>query len=519
MNTSGTGPAWGFIFALLFMFSATMFAGEFDGLQPGSSRKADADRVLGTPVREVVRGERYDYSPAKYDATRISVKFSRDSQVIESIDVYLKGSFSRSQYVEWFKLAAPVKSASGTDGRLVEYYAPEGLALHYAGRDDKSVVEFFSHYDPRLLLQVMKFEPVAPGEPQSARQVRQVEAPQPAVQPQAAVQLPAPLQPRPDGAAPAPRARVGLLIGPQDGQGMKIVDVAPSSPAARAGLRSGDVILEFAETGLYELRVPPARLASLLAAQPPGQPVRLLVQRGPGRFETAVTPEVTIVDPREAELAKGAYDEGRKLMEAGDYAGAAARFNESIAHHSGQPASYSALAESFFRRGDRTGEIEALKRGVAAAPSFRLYSLLGFSLRQTERFDEAIEAFGKAVALMPSAVRDAAVYEQLGYCQMRKRRYREALGPFEAAFKINPRSPGAAYFLGGCHDALGNRDQAMQFYRTYIGLGDNNEQRVKYARGRLDKLSKGLQPGAGAAEQLLKMLESVVKEATKPDKP
>ena len=49
-------------------------AGTFEGLEPGRSSRADADRVLGTPIREIVAGVRYDYDPSKYGARRISIK-------------------------------------------------------------------------------------------------------------------------------------------------------------------------------------------------------------------------------------------------------------------------------------------------------------------------------------------------------------------------------------------------------------------------------------------------------------
>jgi tetratricopeptide (TPR) repeat protein len=91
------------------------------------------------------------------------------------------------------------------------------------------------------------------------------------------------------------------------------------------------------------------------------------------------------------------------------------------------------------------------------------------------------------------------------------------LGPLESACKINPRSPAAVYLLGACYDALNHRDQAMKFYREYLGLGDSDKNRVKYANRRLEMLTKGSQATKDSAKQLIDMLESVVKEATKPN--
>jgi hypothetical protein len=51
-----TNPVW--VALLVFLLTPGLahsgFAGEFEGLQPGVSRKADADRALGAPVREML---------------------------------------------------------------------------------------------------------------------------------------------------------------------------------------------------------------------------------------------------------------------------------------------------------------------------------------------------------------------------------------------------------------------------------------------------------------------------------
>jgi tetratricopeptide (TPR) repeat protein len=499
-----TNPAFAalFIFLLVSAPADSAFGGEFEGLQPGVSRKADADRVLGAPIRELIPGEQYDYDPSKHDSRRISIRYYRDTQVVQTIDLYLAAVYPKETYKGWFNLGTPTKTESDANGRFVEYYAPEGLALHYTGPDVNSGVEFFSHYDLRMPAQTPPTQ-AARIEPRPAAPVQPLT---PALQSQPA-----------ESAAPS-KLRLGAVISVHDGQGLRIFDVAAASPAARAGLKSGDVILEFGNTGLYETRILPARINGLLAGHQPGQSIRLLVQRGTERFETAITPEERAsIDPKQAELAKAAYDQGRKLMEVGDFVGAAKYFNQAISLDPSQPAGYSSLAESFYRRRNPSGEIEALKRGVIAAPGYRLYGLLGFACRRAERWDEAINAFGKAIALMPDQAKDLALYEAYAFCLVKKRRYGEALSPLESVHKINPRSPAAVYLLGACHDALKNRDQAMKFYREYLGLGDSDKNRVKYANRRLDILTKGSQATRDSAKQLIDMLEPVVKEATKPD--
>jgi tetratricopeptide (TPR) repeat protein len=124
---------------------------EYRGLKPGVSTKADADRVLGAPIQEVRKGVRYDYPVKDEDALRVSIAFSPGSLVIETIDLYQVDLYDKAQYREWFKLGEPAKSEKDAQEHLVEYYLPQGIALHYLGGDSSTQVEYFSHFSPRRL--------------------------------------------------------------------------------------------------------------------------------------------------------------------------------------------------------------------------------------------------------------------------------------------------------------------------------------------------------------------------------
>jgi len=65
-------------------------------------------------------------------------------------------------------------------------------------------------------------------------------------------------------------------------RGAKLAAVRPGSPAERAGLLAGDVIVEFAGSPIESLE----EFASLLLAQREGASVRIVVQRGEQRVET-----------------------------------------------------------------------------------------------------------------------------------------------------------------------------------------------------------------------------------------
>ena len=41
----------------------------------------------------VAQGERHDYDPSCHEARRISIRFNRQTQIIETIDLYFKRAY------------------------------------------------------------------------------------------------------------------------------------------------------------------------------------------------------------------------------------------------------------------------------------------------------------------------------------------------------------------------------------------------------------------------------------------
>jgi tetratricopeptide (TPR) repeat protein len=121
-------------------------AGTFEGLEPGVSTRADVDRVLGSPIREVAASVRYDYDPVSYDARRISVEFSRTDGRVAGIDLYLKQQYSRGDYQQWFELGEPAVTTFDDSGNRVESYPNAGISLHFDGPSEADPVRFFRHY-------------------------------------------------------------------------------------------------------------------------------------------------------------------------------------------------------------------------------------------------------------------------------------------------------------------------------------------------------------------------------------
>jgi hypothetical protein len=222
-------------------------AGTFEGLEPGGSTKADADRVLGPPIREIVAGARYDYSPAKYGARRISIQFDRQSQKIVKIDLHLDKNYAKSDFREWFEFGEPSSTRTDDDGNLVESYLPQSISLHYSGPDDSFPVAYFRHFDPGSSAEAAR--PQASGTAAAT----------------------------PPGIGPKPFLGASYATN-HDGQGIRIREVWPNAAADRAGLRRGDVILEFGQYTLYRSGIDPFEFVALIGTMPSDEPTRIMVE-------------------------------------------------------------------------------------------------------------------------------------------------------------------------------------------------------------------------------------------------
>ncbi len=69
--------------------------------------------------------------------------------------------------------------------------------------------------------------------------------------------------------------------------GVMVIQVEPGSPAARAGLRDGDIIVEFAQTPVERMD----ELYKLLTEERTGKPEEIVVLRGRDKLALLITPE------------------------------------------------------------------------------------------------------------------------------------------------------------------------------------------------------------------------------------
>jgi len=268
------------------------FAGTFEGLVPGVSTKADADRVLGAPIRVVVQGSRYDYDPGPFEAQRISIECDPMTGIIRRIDLYLKERHPRSTYQEWIQLGDPDENAVDADGNRVERWVRRGVSLHFSGPDDTSPVDFLRHFDSRQV-DAGTLTPRLP--------------PTPAPLPEEATPQESPT-----------RTYLGVVLTPHEGMGFRVIYVTPGSPAERAGLQAGDVILEVGETGIYRKVTDGLEVSQIFGQLPVGVPIPLLFERGSQQFRTTAVMEEREkieVDRLHHRIVQSSYAEGQAWVQ------------------------------------------------------------------------------------------------------------------------------------------------------------------------------------------------------------
>ena len=135
-------------FCFFLLFPPLSFSGVYKDLEPGLSKKSDADRILGKPVRETVKGERYEYDPKGTGARQLSLTFNKQTQVIEGIEFFPQKSMTKANCQKWLGLKTPTVTQKHSNGNLVEYYADAGIALLYSGPQDTSPIAIFAHVNP-----------------------------------------------------------------------------------------------------------------------------------------------------------------------------------------------------------------------------------------------------------------------------------------------------------------------------------------------------------------------------------
>jgi hypothetical protein len=123
---------------------------------------ADAERVLGSPIREVEPGKRYDYDPAG-KGRRISIFYRSQDRIIEVIELEPGGLYTKEDYAEWFELSLATVAEPDNDGNWMELYLTQGVSLHFSGPTESDPVVFFRHFNRSAFVDEKQGEEVVAG--------------------------------------------------------------------------------------------------------------------------------------------------------------------------------------------------------------------------------------------------------------------------------------------------------------------------------------------------------------------
>jgi len=315
----------------------SVLAGSFADLKPGVSTRADVERVLGPPLKEEEPGG-FVYDPTRHQAKAIVVYYAPGSDVVFSIEVHTATTYPKSSYQEWFGLGEPARAGSWCDGNWGELYVPQDMVLCFAGVDATSPVVAYVHvHVPPTFSALPSAETADPGSLDSS----------------------------------GVEAYFGVLISGHTEQGILVSRVGPGSPAEAVGLQSGDVILEFGDATFYRSGVETAELSALMAARPPGHPVRVLFERGAERYQGQIVPEAkdeTSINEIRRNLFLTNYHQGRTLWSAGKHDEAIPYLETAADYQDQDSGTWMLLGSCHFTRGRNREALGAYSRALALTP-------------------------------------------------------------------------------------------------------------------------------------------------------
>ena len=482
-----------FVYCLILFWSSLAVAGTFMDLQPGVSKKADADRVLGKPIREVIKGVRYDYDAKKIKARRLSITCQPKTGVIETINIYPKETVGKATFRKWLKLKEPEENDIDADGNLIEYYLSSGVALHFDGPDDSGLVKYFSHIDTALIPGKSKFDKKVPPAGQPADK----------------------------GRSPY----LGIFIGRHDQVGVKVLGIVPDAPAQRYGLMEDDIILEMAHYKYYRKGTSPAEVIANISSLPVGKSHQFLVQREDHQIEVRISleakskEEIAAHHKKNKKIAKDHFDKGRDLLEKGDYQSCIFYLDRAVQYNPADSIYRDNLGYAYYKTGQKDLALKEFRKSTLLKPdAYYPYFHLGLIHYQKDNYQKAVEVLQQAVRLRSKNDDNTVSFEYLGASYFYSDQVQPAANTFLTAYKINKESPMTVYFLGACFDRLNNKRDAVYYYKKYLRMDHDNAGWNRIARQRVSDLTYDPQKAERTKKTILDVIEAVQKEIQDFDK-
>jgi len=461
----------GVVFIIFVFCALPVQADTYQGLAVGEATKSMVDRKFGNPIREVIPGIRYDYPSQEHDAKRLSVTFDKETGVLESINIYVNGAYTKQQFMEWLQLNEPMRSRYSEEGTLIEEYINDGIALHYNGADDSGPIKYIRYFSTNAAPRFgARQNFTTRGEGQE--------------------------KPADDNGF----AFLGVQISEHGGQGIKVLSTIHDSPAQQAGLRNGDVILEAGDYPFYQESIRPREFAEAVKSLPVETPIKFIVARGGQQFEVGITLRSMTQEQKEAldkqnkEEAHQSYKNGRKAYSRKDYKKAIKYYQEAVSYDPGETKYIKALGQVYFKLGDMVDAVKVYQQALEVRPCPEIYLMLGEIYHEAKRYDGAIIYLEKAERLLDKPKENVRLQELLAMCYFQKGQFDEAVGyALNAYRKSRKRSVLASFYLAACFDRQGNARDAMYYYKRFIKLKPKDARREVFARTRLKELKNSPQ--------------------------
>ena len=182
----------------------------------------------------------------------------------------------------------------------------------------------------------------------------------------------------------------------------------------------------------------------------------------------------TTQQPQQLEsLANGALSRGIDLYMRQDYEGAIKEFRRSVglapnSSYSTDASNY--MANAYMALNDTDGAVKVYEAALKRSP-FRddIYISLGNLHFSEERYDEAVEAYEKAVKIWPSSDNHYA----LGQAYMNTGRHSEADREFNKVLRMEPDRPNGNYGLGLNFSRQGRYEDAVVQFKEAVRLNED----------------------------------------------
>ena len=135
---------------------------------------------------------------------------------------------------------------------------------------------------------------------------------------------------------------------------------------------------------------------------------------------------------------------------------------------------YDIMATYLRDKGEHEKAVGLWKKAIAISPNARYHASLGNAFRRLERYDEAIDAYGRSLQMAPNHPTIKLLHESLGICLAEVGRYDEAVDQLKKAIDSKPGIAGYYYTLSDILGRSGRYEEALACFETALNLDRKN---------------------------------------------